>query len=581
MVSVSAALCVAAILLVSGNIPLKAAKGDNDYDNLIKNSSEWSAKKTLAEADRQSHLGDKGKALVLYMSVVEQLATDNSPKASEMRVRACISQGDIYKAGGNYGEALRSYMKGLEISESSDREPHIALIYKDMAGIYNLFRDYDKKISLEKSGLAKAREQHDTAMMAQLLNNLTLSHVATRNPREARRYYEMYAAVNNKSTPEDRFYRDYNLAMVVRQEGNLKEALGRFRDLARRADKDIADPRYKCSVYNEIYWIYQDLKEAPDSAEYYLNECIRMVKENKLSLMFMDEIKELSEFYRRRGDKARAMKWKLEYLELADSAYINNVRKLDGASNRQFLYEMDKAEGRINELWQEKRHHRGVITRQRWIIFGTLLGVIISAFIIRYIFRQNRRLTESYRSLYSLNKTLAGNHREAVAVRRTLEDENERLRGLLAAAAAAPEGEDNSLQPDHGEPGKGKYSSSNLDDEQERLLARRIIEAMESNGCFYCDPEFSLRVLADKIGSNVKYVSQVINNAFGKSFTNYVNEYRIREACERLSGRGPYSNYSIKGIGESVGFKSHSTFVGVFKKITGMTPSVYRKMAIS
>lgn len=100
MVSVSAALCVAAILLVSGNIPLKAAKGDNDYDKLIKNSSEWSTKKTLAEADRQSRLGDKGKALVLYMSVVEQLSTDNSPKAVEMRVRACISQGDIYKEGG-------------------------------------------------------------------------------------------------------------------------------------------------------------------------------------------------------------------------------------------------------------------------------------------------------------------------------------------------------------------------------------------------------------------------------------------------------------------------------------------------
>lgn len=581
MVSVSAALCVAAILLVSGNIPLKAAKGDNDYDNLIKNSSEWSAKKTLAEADRQSRLGDKGKALVLYMSVAEQLSTDNSPKASEMRVRACISQGDIYKEGGNYGEALKSYMKGLEISESSDREPHIAIIYKNMAGVYNLFRDYDKKISLEKSGLAKAREQHDTATMVSLLNSLTLSNVALQNPKEARRYYEMYASINHPVSPQEKYYKDYTLAMVVRQEGNLQEALKQFKELAVIADNTDVNASYKCSVYNEIYWIYNDLEASPDSAEHYLNECIRLVKEHDLSLMFMDEIKELSEFYRRRGDKARAMKWKLEYLELVDSAYINNVRKLDGASNRQFLYEMDKAEGRINELWQEKRHHRGVITRQRWIIFGTLLGVIIAAFIIRYIFRQNRRLTESYRSLYSLNKTLAGNHREAVAVRRTLEDENERLRGLLAASAAAPEGEDNSLQPDHGEPGKGKYSSSNLDDEQERLLARRIIEAMESNGCFYCDPEFSLRVLADKIGSNVKYVSQVINNAFGKSFTNYVNEYRIREACERLSGRGPYSNYSIKGIGESVGFKSHSTFVGVFKKITGMTPSVYRKMAIS
>ena len=36
---------------------------------------------------------------------------------------------------------------------------------------------------------------------------------------------------------------------------------------------------------------------------------------------------------------------------------------------------------------------------------------------------------------------------------------------------------------------------------------------------------------------------------------------------------------TIKGIAESVGFKSPTTFINVFKKMVGLTPSMYQNMA--
>lgn len=52
----------------------------------------------------------------------------------------------------------------------------------------------------------------------------------------------------------------------------------------------------------------------------------------------------------------------------------------------------------------------------------------------------------------------------------------------------------------------------------------------------------------------------------------------MKLACERLVNP-EYDSYKIKFVGESVGFKSQSTFTEVFRQHTGLSPAVYRKMA--
>jgi AraC-like DNA-binding protein len=88
-----------------------------------------------------------------------------------------------------------------------------------------------------------------------------------------------------------------------------------------------------------------------------------------------------------------------------------------------------------------------------------------------------------------------------------------------------------------------------------------------------------LERLAMLSGSKYKYVSQVINEYYEQNFNNFLNSYRIKEACKRMSDLENYGNYTIEAISESVGFKSRSTFVASFKRITGLTPSQYQRMA--
>ncbi len=109
------------------------------------------------------------------------------------------------------------------------------------------------------------------------------------------------------------------------------------------------------------------------------------------------------------------------------------------------------------------------------------------------------------------------------------------------------------------------------DDDIERIAARlgRVVDETE----ILFDPLLSMPKLANTIGATPNQLSHVLNQHLGKSFFDFVNEVRTREAS-RLLIEEP--DRTILDIATSVGFNSKSTFNLAFKKITGRTPSVYR-----
>ena len=90
---------------------------------------------------------------------------------------------------------------------------------------------------------------------------------------------------------------------------------------------------------------------------------------------------------------------------------------------------------------------------------------------------------------------------------------------------------------------------------------------------------FSIGRLAELTESNVKYVSETINSLMGQNFSSLLAEQRVHEACRRMNDREHYGNVTIEAIAESVGIKSRSNFSQVFKRVTGLSPSEYQRMA--
>ena len=84
----------------------------------------------------------------------------------------------------------------------------------------------------------------------------------------------------------------------------------------------------------------------------------------------------------------------------------------------------------------------------------------------------------------------------------------------------------------------------------------------------------TLTSLADSFGFSYHYLSYYFNKQAKEGFSEYLNKIRIGKACEMLKE----NTYSISEISRQIGYSDHAYFCRVFKKITGQTPSNYRRM---
>lgn len=120
---------------------------------------------------------------------------------------------------------------------------------------------------------------------------------------------------------------------------------------------------------------------------------------------------------------------------------------------------------------------------------------------------------------------------------------------------------------------KERYRTSSLRGLDELRLFDRIKDVMLDDRP-YLDPDFTLRKLSDRMETNTKYLSQVINHHGGVNFLTFINGYRIEEVTA-LIRNGDFRAQTFYGIAQRCGFKNKSTFYKVFRDVTGVTPKAY------
>ena len=120
-----------------------------------------------------------------------------------------------------------------------------------------------------------------------------------------------------------------------------------------------------------------------------------------------------------------------------------------------------------------------------------------------------------------------------------------------------------------------KYKKSSLGKKQSKAIFNRISELMEKEKIYRQD-NFSLTVLAERIGEQRHHISQSVNEQSGMSFPKYVSSFRVEDAQQLLTEKSK-AEMNISQVAFAVGFNTKKAFNLAFKNETGMTPTEYRR----
>jgi len=96
----------------------------------------------------------------------------------------------------------------------------------------------------------------------------------------------------------------------------------------------------------------------------------------------------------------------------------------------------------------------------------------------------------------------------------------------------------------------------------------------------YLDPELTIYTLAKLLEIPSHQLSRLLNTHMNQSFFEFVNRYRVDEFRNLLLTH-EYRHYSILAIALEAGFNSKASFNRIFKNMTGLTPTEYKKRIAS
>jgi len=447
------------------------------------------------------------------------------------KVPGIVSEGRL-----NYGfSLLREAESIIEASPSTlvdsipRRDMYLLNLYK--GNIYTAYRDFRSAAICYDVAFQYAGTSNDSVRM---LLNLSVVSSMSGDSVGALRSADRLAGFSSPDSCYKLYAHAVARAYVEKNFGSRDKSrlyFGKSLNIVRRAG---LDSHLQLTPVSEIYEYYNAIGNL-DSMLFYLRDYKILADKYKLSEMMADVNKGFLKAYIMLGDKDRALSAYDGYFRIVDSLY--NPTDFSALNTRFKDEDMSRTNDKVTRL--------ELSLSQQKIFFSTIIALL---FLIAGGLFVYRKIKQSRVRIFYLNREIARQESVSPALALTSPDS--------ISAASAPD---------------------NLCDRHSRLM-KSIYNVLADPGV-YCNPDFCIATLAEMVDSNTKYVSQAINESTGMNFRSFINSLRIKVARVRLTGTGEYSNKTIQSVSESVGFKSTSNFVIAFKKIMGVTPSAYQKLA--
>jgi len=439
----------------------------------------------------------------------------------------------------NYSKSLDAFNRFFDIA---DKTPGIyadklAIANMSAGYIYMAYSDYVNALTCYQKSYNIYFRKHNFVQAQRNLNNIAQCYIRLKRYRDAQITAEKIIKMKNVPTSESLFdYYDIMASLAeIKNEEKVAESYWYYAVMT--IERYGMEATLKIEPLQNI-GKYLEKRNQLDSALVCYRQAYALAKEQGQTFPLLGCTRDMMRIYTKLSDKNNSLLYQNLYFFLSDSLmHSDDFLKVQSLRTRDYRKRTNK----------EMKNMTLTITRQKAMLIGFAVIAIIILVIIILLLIQKRRLDIAYHAIYERNKDLVDMEAKFMSTNTKMKSERKIVRQL------SPVRDDGQLF--------------------------KKIQAVISDMNEVCNPDFSLNRLTTLVGANTSYVSQVINSEYGKNFRTLINELRVREAQRRIIDAETFGNLTIQAIGESVGFSSQTTFNRTFKHVTGITPSVYQKMA--
>ncbi|WP_312398347.1 helix-turn-helix transcriptional regulator [Chryseobacterium sp.] len=454
--------------------------------------------------------------------------------------------GNIYFNSNQYKKALSSYLSALTFAKKNNNIKNIVLIKNAIGKIKYLTYDYEEalKIFKENYRYIKSREKNDPNNYLDILYSLTMSYNAVGKNDSAYIYANLgrekcllydkkyYFRIFDLSCYTTKYYlRDYKKSI-----NGLKNNI----DFFQKNDHANLGITYMYLAMN-----FQKLNDRPKYLDYF-NKMDSLQKETHfIDPKLIDLYKNSLKYYEEEGDKKKQVYLIDRLIKLNDTIY---------KSNYEFSKEVHKKFD-TPELLEQKEKLISKLDKKsqilNWILGGAAL--LLLAFIILY--NKNSKKLRIYKAqaqkLIDLqNKSSLSDfpYNEFKIIPQEVENSSD-------------------LKKDTGK--------SQIPENVRKSIVLKLNDFEKRK--IFIEKNITLHTLSNDFDTNRVYLSKIINETKGKTFSNYINELRINFVVTELKQNKKLRLKTIVAISEEVGFSNVESFAKAFKNITGTLPSYYIK----
>ena len=549
-------LCKLILLLI-----LLSSFDDIADDELRYKSFAENTQVVFEKAKRFDQQGNEDSALAYYGIINNRWKQNNTNQNARYTAMSLLRSGVINYERFDYSEAMRCLMRSLYLSEQHGYDDLLTEVYKNIGNIYSQFEDFGWSLRYYKKSYELCIKTKNYDLEQKVLYNMSVASILSGNVKQAEAYYQKMAKTKS-NTQIKKFDMAIVGGLLNEVRGNLQNALEQYKKATGIASRQKLKATDLGSAQSNMSRVLRKQRNLNGALRYLkLNENI--ATKEKQNDMLASTYRDLSSLYKEMGKREPSLEYMKLYLDTEDAIFSKN--SYNSIKNAQFQYEQERNGEQIDHFLREK----AIRSRQlRLQLIAIICSMVFTSFLIIatiIIWKQKRKLSESYADIYERNLKLIENERQ---YRRRIDESELKLKKIQEAIAKE-------YAPDNSKMSSFAGHTTN----NHELVVLRIRNVME-HGTEYLSTDFSINKLAQLVGSTPQAVSQIINEDYGQNFRTFLNELRIKEAMSRLSNIKDYGNYTIQAIAESVGYKSQSNFISVFTRISGIKPSVFKKLAM-